>query len=192
MARQTNRKQTKQTSSSRKAEKLESPTEIGAELAKAPLTVMKRFGEEMERLFDDFGMGRGWLNSIGRELGQGVWTPQVEMFERNAELVVRADLPGLTKDDVKVEVGDGGITIEGERREEKEEKRDGFYHSERRYGKFYRRLPLPEGIDVKEANATFRDGVLEITMEAPKRKDTKPRRLSIREEPPAQAKRQAA
>lgn len=192
MPRKTNRKQTKQTAISRKPENLEGPTEIASELAKAPLTVMKRFGEEMGRLFDDFGMGKDWLNSIGGEFNPGVWTPQVEMFERNGELVVRADLPGLTKDDVKVEVGDGGISIEGERRGRIEEKRDGFYHSERRYGKFYRRLPLPEGIDVQEANATFRDGVLEITMEAPKRRDTKPRRLAIGEEPPARAKRQAA
>ena len=157
-----------------------------------PFRDLSDMRSEMNRLFDDFGVGRDWLNSIGREFGQGVWTPQVEVFERNGELVVRADLPGLTKDEVKVEVGDGGITIEGERREQKEEKRDGFYHSERHYGKFYRRLPLPEGINMQEANATFRDGVLEITMEAPKRTDTKPRRLSIREEPPAQAKRQAA
>lgn len=192
MARQTNRKQTKQTSSTRTPEPLETPKDIGAELANAPLTVMKRFGEEVERLFGDFGIGRGLSNSIGRTFDQDVWTPQVEMFERDGELVVRADLPGLTKDDVNVEVGTSGITIEGERRGQKEEKREGFYHSERHYGKFYRRLPLPEGVDVQDANATFRDGVLEITMEAPKPKDSKPRRLSISDDTPPQAKRKAA
>ena len=114
------------------------------------------------------------------------------MFKRDGELVVRADLPGLTKDDVKVEVADGGITIEGERRSQQEERREGFYHSERRYGKFYRRLPLPEGVTAQEANATFRDGVLEITMEAPKQKDSKPRRVPINDESQPQAKRKAA
>jgi HSP20 family protein len=192
MPRQTNRKQTKPTGSSSTPEPLESGKDVTTQLANAPLTVMKRFGEEVERLFGDFGIGRGWSNSIGRTFDQDVWTPQVEMFERGGELVVRADLPGLTKDEVNVEVGDGGITIEGERRSEKEEKGEGFYHSERHYGKFYRRLPLPEGVDVQDANATFRDGVLEITMEAPKRKDSKPRRLSISDDTPPQAKRKAA
>lgn len=192
MARQTNRKQTKNTSTSREPEPLESAQDMGSQLANAPLTVMKRFGEEVERLFGDFGIGRGLSNSIGRTFDQDVWTPPVEMFERDGELVVRADLPGLTKDEVNVEVGDGGITIEGERRGQEEEKREGFYHSERHYGKFYRRLPLPEGIDVQDASATFRDGVLEITMEAPKRKDAKPRRLSISDDTPPQAKRKAA
>jgi HSP20 family protein len=190
MARQTNRKQSKPTSNARTPEPLEGPIETGSQLTAAPLTVMKQFGEEMQRLFGDFG--KGWSNSIGRELGLDVWTPQVEMFERKGELVVRADLPGLTKDDINVQVADGGITIEGERRGQREEKGEGFYHSERHYGKFYRRLPLPEGINPEEANATFRDGVLEITMEAPKRKDTKPRRLSIQDEAPPQAKRKAA
>ena len=190
MPRQTNRKQSRSTSSARAAEPLESPVEAGSDLAAAPLTVIKRFGEEMERLFGDFG--KGWSNSIGRDLGLNVWSPQVEMFERKGELVVRADLPGLTKEDINVQVDDGGITIEGERRGQSEENRDGFYHSERHYGKFYRRLPLPEGINPEEANATFRDGVLEITMDVPKRKDTKPKRLSIQDDSPPQAKRKAA
>jgi HSP20 family protein len=189
MPRQTNRKQSKPTNA-RTPEPLESPIETGSELAAAPLTIIKRFGEEMERLFGDFG--KSWSNSIGRDLGLNLWSPEVEMFERGGELVVRADLPGLTKDDINVQVADGGITIEGERRDQSEEQRDGFYHSERHYGKFYRRLPLPEGINPEDANATFRDGVLEITMEAPKRKDTKPRRLSIQDDAPQQAKRKAA
>lgn len=190
MPRQTNRKQSKPTSSAPTPEPLESSTLKGSEVAAAPLTVIKRFGEEMERLFGDFG--KGWTNSIGRDLGLTVWSPEVEMFEREGEVVVRVDLPGLTKDEINVEVGDGGITIAGERRGQKEEKREGFYHSERHYGKFHRRLPLPEGVNPEEANATFRDGVLEITMEAPKRKDTKPRRLSIRNDAPPQAKSKAA
>lgn len=190
MPRQTNRKQSKSTSSARTPEPLKSPAVKGSELAAAPLTAIKQFGEEMQRLFGDFG--KGWTNSIGRDLGLNVWSPEVEMFEREGDLVVRADLPGLTKDDINVEVGDGGITIEGERRGQSEEKREGFYHSERHYGKFYRRLPLPEGINPAEANATFRDGVLEITMEAPKPKDTKSRRLPIQDNAPQQAKSKAA
>jgi len=192
MARQTNRKQSKPTSASRAPEPLANAGEVSSQLATAPLNVMKRFGEEVERLFGDFGLGRNWTDSIGRAFGQDLWSPQVEVFEREGELVVRADLPGLTKDEVNVEIGARGVTIEGERRGHREEKRDGYYHSERHYGKFYRRLPLPEGTDTDNARATFRDGVLEITMTAPARKETKPRKLLIEDESQAQAKRKAA
>ena len=194
MAKQSNNKQTKQKTNSKSLEKkAENVTELGTRLASTPFQFMKRFGEEMDRLFEDFGFGRGWLTpAIERGIGEGLWAPQVEMFERDGQLVVRADLPGLTKDDVNVEVNDDGITIEGERRSEQEENREGFYRSERSYGKFYRRLPLPEGVDAENANATFNNGVLEITMEAPKHTQTKARKLDIREESHAQAKRKAA
>jgi HSP20 family protein len=155
----------------------------------SPFSFMKRFGEEMDRLFGDFGVGRGWVPPALAEVTGARWAPQVEMFERNGELVVRADLPGLTKDDVKVELTDNGLTIEGERQSEKEDKGEGYYRSERSYGKFFRRLPLPEGVKADNASATFRDGVLEITMQAPKVEQTKPRKLEIQgEAPKARAK----
>jgi len=155
--------------------------EVAKKIATTPFVFMRRFGEEMENLFDDFGIGHEWLAPItkGANLAQGLWTPQVEMFERDTELVVRADLPGLTKDDVKVEVANDGITIEGERKQTREEKGEGLYRSERSYGKFYRRLPIPEGIDPADATATFSNGVLEVTMPAPKRVERKSRRLQI-------------
>jgi HSP20 family protein len=89
------------------------------------------------------------------------------------------DLPGLDKDDVKVEVGDGAITIQGERRREHEEEREGFYRSERSYGSFSRMVPLPEGAITDQAKATFRHGVLEITMPAPPDQVTRGRKLEI-------------
>jgi HSP20 family protein len=155
----------------------------------SPFSFMRRFSEEMDRLFEDFGFGRGWLApSLGRDLfpagfgdfGQTAWSPQVEVFEREGQLVVRADLPGLTKDDVKVEVTDGAITISGERKSEHEEKREGYYRSERSYGSFYRRIPLPEGVSADDATATFNNGVLEISMPAPQRQ-SRSRRLEIKE-----------
>jgi HSP20 family protein len=193
MARQTSRKQEKTTKSTKPPAR-EGLGDFGAELTAAPVALAKRFGEEMERLFGEFGLDRNWVKSVARgDFGQaGLWAPQIEMFERDGELVVRADLPGLTRDDVNVELNDGGITIEGERRTEKEDKREGYYHSERRYGKFYRRLPLPEGVNVEDATATFNNGVLEITMEAPKPKQAKTRRLTIRDDSQPKAKQQAA
>jgi len=153
----------------------------------SPLAFMRRFTEEMDRLFEDFGFGRGRLApSFGRdffpagfgEFGQTAWSPQVEVFEREGRLVVRADLPGLTKDDVKVEVSDGALTISGERKSEHEEKGEGFYRSERSYGSFYRQIPLPEGASADDAQATFNNGVLEVSMQAPQRQ-SRSRRLEI-------------
>lgn len=171
-------------------------------LTGSPFSFMRRFSEEMDRLFEDFGFGRGLsAPSFGRDLlqgfgsfGQSVWSPQVEVFEREGQLVVRADLPGLNKDDVKVEVTDDWVTITGERKQEHEEKRDGFYRSERSYGSFYRQIPLPEGVNADDANATFKDGVLEITMQAPQGQQQRSRRLEIRDasESAGQARAQAA
>src|SRR5918911_3413374 len=154
----------------------------------SPFAFMRRFSEEMDRLFEDFGFGGGLLTpTFGRglsrfgELERSVWSPQVEVFERGGQLVVRADLPGMTKDDVHVEVTDDALVIRGERKSEREESEEGYYRSERSYGSFSRSIPLPEGINAENANATFRDGVLEITMQAPERRERRGRRLEIRE-----------
>src|SRR5688500_6336291 len=110
-----------------------------------------------------------WPFRSGRESG-GLWTPQIETFQRGNEFVVRADLPGLSKDDVKVDVTDDSITLQGERREEHEEDREGYYRSERTYGSFYRVVPLPVGAISDSAKAQFNNGVLEIVLQAPRRK----------------------
>ena len=168
--------------------------DVAGRLAATPFSFMRRFSEEMDHLFEDFGFGRAWLTPMldKAQLPQGSWSPQVEMFERDNQLVLRADLPGLTKDDVNVELANDGITIEGERKNEREEKREGYYRSERSYGKFYRRIPMPEGVKAEDARASFRDGVLEITMPATKREQRKPRRLEIRDEGHQQARGKAA
>ena len=158
-------------------------------LNRRPFEFMRRFSEEMDRLFADFGFGRNSLTSnFGhdlarrgfREFGQALWSPQVEMFERDGQLIVRADLPGLTRDDVKVEVTDNAINLSGERKSEHEEKGEGYYRSERSYGSFYRSIPLPDGVNADNANATFKSGVLEITMAAPQAKP-RGRRLEIQD-----------
>jgi HSP20 family protein len=108
------------------------------------------------------------------------WVPEVEVRQNNGQFVVCADLPGLKKDDVKVELADNVSTISGERKEEKEEKREGYYRSERSYGIFYRRIPLPESAKTDTATAKFSDDVLEITMQAPER-EPRARELEIKE-----------
>ena len=96
--------------------------------------------------------------------------------------MVRADLPGLTKDDIKVDVTENHITLQGERKREQEEAKGGVYRSERSYGSFYREVPLPEGAITEQAKANFKNGVLEITMPAPPEQVRRGRRLEIAEE----------
>jgi HSP20 family protein len=144
----------------------------------SPFGFVRRFAENMERMFEDFDTFR-FPNFFKSEFDQVGWMPEVEVLQRNGELIVRADLPGLNKDDVKVDLTDEMLAISGERKEEKEEKREGYYHSERSYGTFYRQIPLPEGAKTETATAKFTDGVLEITMQAPKR-EPHTRRLEIK------------
>jgi len=165
------------------------PNNLGEQIASTPFALMRRFSDEMNNLFQDFGLGHNWF---GQNLPEGIWAPQVEVVEENNQLIVRADLPGLKRDDIKVELSDDGLTIEGERRNENEEKGEGFYRSERSYGKFYRRVPLPESVNPQNAKATFNNGVLEITMPAPKQAERKTRRLEIHGEAAEQVKRKAA
>lgn len=102
--------------------------------------------------------------------------PEIEVLQLNGELTVRVDLPGLNKDDVNVELTDGVLAISGERKEEKEENREGYYRSERSYGSFYRQIPLPESAKMETATAKFTDGVLEYRC----KREPQTRRLEIR------------
>jgi len=157
-----------------------------------PFTFMGKFAEEMDRIFEDFGLEAGWFmprlltrgqQLIGRkaEAAQAQWTPRVEVFEREGQFVVRADLPGMTRDDVKVKIARDHITLEGERKEGKKDEREGYYYGETRYGAFYRVVPLPEGVDTTKATAEFARGVLEIVMPRPIPPEAQVRRLEIRQ-----------
>jgi HSP20 family protein len=157
-----------------------------------PFAFMRRLAREMDHLFDDVGVESGWhlprflrrgrrLLRRGEEVATMEWSPRVEVAQREGQLVIRADLPGLTKDDIKVEVTDDAIIIEGERKAEKKEEREGSYFSECSYGSFYRAIPLPEGADASKANAEFHNGVLEVTIPAPSRPEPKCRQLEVKE-----------
>jgi HSP20 family protein len=148
----------------------------------SPFRSLQRFADEIDRMFDDVGFGRrrrgspAWLGTTSYE-----WAPEVDVFEKDNELTIRADLPGLKKDEVSVDITDDAVTIQGERRRETEEEREGYYRSERSYGSFSRVLPLPEGAITEQAKAQFRDGVLEVTMPVPPA--PKGRRLEIADAP---------
>lgn len=155
-----------------------------------PFSIMRRISDEMDRFFENFGMGRGLLS--GQELGPwgetgfggqnapSMWSPHVEVCERNGKLVVQADLPGLKRDDINVRIDQDAIVIQGQRNQEQSSNQGGYYRSERSYGSFYRTIPLPEGTNTDSAQASFRDGVLEIELDAP-REQQRGRTLEIRE-----------
>ena len=132
---------------------------------------------------DPFGLlqreSRPWYGAIQR--GSALWTPQIESFQQGDQFIVRADLPGMKKDDVRIEVADDSLTIEGERKEEHNEEREGYYRSERSYGSFCRVVPLPEGTIPESARASFNNGVLEVTIQAPPREVSRKRRVEISE-----------
>ena len=154
----------------------------------SPYDMFDRVSEEMDRWWDriarDFGgPRRSWLSRSpwgtgGREHG---WAPRVEAFQKGDRFIVRAELPGLKKEDVDVELTDEALTIRGERREEHEEEREGYYHSEREYGQFHRTIALPDGVIGESAHASFRDGVLEVTMQAAPSEANRGRKLEIKE-----------
>jgi len=136
----------------------------------SPFTMMRRLSEEMDRAFaGTFGLSRDY----GRA---GIWSPVVEVREQNGNLEIDAELPGMKKEDVKVECTDEGIVIEGERKQEHEETEGGFRRSERSYGHFYRMIPLPQGAKPEQAKAEFKDGVLQVRVPIP---ESKPQRRQI-------------
>jgi HSP20 family protein len=157
-----------------------------------PLAMMRQFAEEADRLLDEFGVGMrfhvpGFL-SRGHELFRretglvpAAWSPRVDVIERDGKFMIRADLPGLSKDDIKVEIHHDMVTIEGERRSETKEEREGYLYSECSHGHFYRAIPLPDGIDTSKVSAEFHKGVLEVTMPAPPVSKSQSKRLEINE-----------
>ena len=156
-----------------------------------PFSLMRRISDEMDRFFENFGMGRssffptqernlGGEGSWGGQGAPSMWSPHIEMFERNGKLLIQADLPGIKRDDVNVRIEQDSVIIQGQRQQEQTANERGYYRSERSYGSFYRTIPLPEGTNADSATASFRDGVLEIEMDAP-RQQQRGRTLEIRE-----------
>lgn len=142
-----------------------------------PFSIMRRISDEMDRFFENFGMGRGlWPSQepgpgesrYGTASAPSMWSPHIDVRERNGKLVIEADLPGLKRDDINVRIERDSIIIQGERNQEQTSNQSGYYRSERSYGSFYRAIPLPEGTNTDSATASFKDGVLEIELDAPR------------------------
>jgi len=142
-----------------------------------PFNVLRQMTDELDRVFTEpWPMFR--LPAV--DFTASEWAPKVDVVTKDNKLVTRVDLPGMTKEDVKVEVADGVLTLSGERKKETKEEKDNFYREEREYGSFCRTVPLPKGVKSDDVKATFSNGVLEVTVPLPDAvMEAKPRTVAI-------------
>lgn len=150
-----------------------------------PFTRLRQMTSELDRMLETSAWRSfHWPKFLTTPAAEAAaWFPEIDVFEKDDRLVTRIDLPGMKKDDVKVEVTDGQLAISGERKTEAEEKKEDVYRCERSYGSFYRAVPLPEGVNPEDVKATFSDGVLEVSVPLPARTEAKARRVEIEEAP---------
>ena len=128
-----------------------------------PFEGLTRWLEDLDNWFDD--------DFLTEEIGK--WAPAVDIEEKDGKYLLKADLPGLKKSDIHLELHDGYLTIKGERKSENEEKKDNYRRVERTYGTFQRTFKVPDGLTEKDIKAKYKDGVLELTIPTPKAEEPK-------------------
>ena len=122
--------------------------------------------EGLTRWFNDIDT---WYDTgFSGDVPEMVWRPAIDVEEKDGKYLVRADLPGLKKKDIHVELHDGYLTLRGERKSEHEENEDNYHRIERTYGTFERTFRVPKGVTEKDIHAKYKDGVLELTVPTPK------------------------
>jgi HSP20 family protein len=139
-----------------------------------PFRDLTSIQERMNQIFED-----ALSRTRGREEGlrTGMWTPAVDIYEKTDSVVVKAELPGVEKDQISVEVKDGILTLRGERKFERDVKEESCHRIERAYGSFLRSFSLPVSVDQDKVSAKFKDGVLEV--ELPKKEKVKPKQIRV-------------
>lgn len=138
-----------------------------------PFRDLMSLQERMNRLFDESLTRR----REDQPLGLTTWSPAVDIFETENAIVVKAELPGLSKDDIEVQIHDGVLTLKGERKFEKEVKEENYHRIERAYGGFQRSFSLPSSVEEDKIKASFKDGVLEVDL--PKAEAVKPKQIKV-------------
>lgn len=152
-----------------------------SQYSSGPWGLMRQMQDQMDRWFNRFGLGGGLgspFTSMSRA-AMGEWTPAIDAFQRGNEFIIRADVPGMSRGDLSVEIGDDSITIRGERKHDEQGEDEGVYWSERSYGTFYRVVPLPPGAIADSAKAKFANGVLDITVQSPSAETRRGRKVDI-------------
>lgn len=133
----------------------------------APSEILDTIRDEIDRLWGQSGFGPHPRSLLRPTQALMAWAPRMDVFEKEGSLVVKADLPGVKKEDVQVTLERGDLLIQGERKTESEVKEEDYYRCERSYGGFYRRLPLPAEVKADQIQASFTDGVLEVRVRMP-------------------------
>ncbi len=151
------------------------PRKTNAIRPRTPFADLMDLQDYMSDLFD-FPLLR-LSNRVGRETLARTWTPTIDVVDEKDHLLVKADLPGLNKDDIRVSIEDGVLSIQGEKKEETEEKKKGYLRAERFYGSFFRSVSLPSAVDDTKVKASYKDGVLELTL--PKKEEAKPKQIKV-------------
>ena len=139
-----------------------------------PFRELEQIQTRLNRVFGERAVRAG----TGDDLSFAEWAPAVDIQETDGEYVIKADLPEVKKDDVKVEFEDGVLTVQGERKQEKEEKGKRFHKVERAYGKFVRRFALPTEVDPVKVSAEFKEGVLNVHL--PKSPNGTPKGITVK------------
>jgi HSP20 family protein len=146
-----------------------------------PFSDLTRWERDMERMMDDFfdrRMRPWWPERWLRTEGFTTNVPALDVFEEKDELVVKAELPGMEKDNVEVNLTDHTLTIKGEKKKEEEVKEEKYYRSERSYGSFVRTLQLPADVQADKVKASFKNGVLEVRL--PKTEEAKAKEIKVK------------
>jgi HSP20 family protein len=150
----------------------------GAQRRTDPLWMINALQDEMERFWrDPFGTGVFPFARRGRTNANFI--PRMDVYEQDGAIVVKAELPGLKKEDVQVEVDGDGLIIRGENRAERETKDEAYYRSERTFGSFFRRLPLPFDVQPDQIQASMTDGVLEVRIPRPAEAMSEPKKIPV-------------
>lgn len=145
-------------------------------MSMAEITIWRPFQElkkEMDRLFQEF-FGKSYFPERWEVVE---WAPAVDVSETNDEVIVKADIPGVNAEDIEINIVDNVLTIKGEKKREKEEKKENFYRVERYYGTFMRSIQLPSEIDIEKVKAQYKDGVLKIVL--PKKPESKAKVIKV-------------
>jgi len=137
-----------------------------------PFRELMAMQDRMSRLFDDT-LSRVWKG----EVAQGIWSPAVDVVETGTEIILKADLPEMSQDEIGIKVEDGTLTIEGERKFVKETPEENYIQIERSYGTFRRTFAIPKMIDQEKIKASYKDGVLRIVL--PKKEHIYPKQISV-------------
>ncbi len=139
-----------------------------------PRREMETFQNRFGNFFHEPFFVKSWLND---EAGMGRWEPAVDIYDDKDKIVIKAELPGVDKKDIKVNLKKHVLTLKGERSYENEEKEDNYYHKERAFGKFQRAFRLPVNLNPEKISADFKDGVLKI--EIPKPEEEEPKKITV-------------